>query len=533
MRKKWLGVVMACTLLAGGLTACGSNIESVDDEQGADTPAEAGGSQEPGNGEGGSETPENEGSDNTADMEWDEDPVDVNWYIWNAGGTCTEAGVAAVEDALNEITLKKINVHVNLEVLEMGSYLSQMPMQVSAGDKIDLITTFPAASGAYTPMVNNGQLLPLNDLLAENAPEMLEAVPESLFQATTVNGQIYAVPVYTDQTNDLYWSCRESLLTEAGFKAEDLKDYKDITKVFAAVYEKHPDMKMISTGAQNLIGSAGILFTGATFDTLGTDIAAVMVENEGEEAKVVCIYETQEYKDCIAVLNEWYQAGYIDKDATIREDDPTSDKNVFSWFLAGNNGRTLSGDTLAGEPVAHVKLAEGCVTTGVETILTMAIPTSATEPEAAAKVMNLCYTDPELKLLVSYGFEGENYEVAENGGISVITGSNYAINAVGLFGNVFLAPPTTENIEQGYDMTKVDQSTLNYSPLLGFFVQTDTISTEVAQLSTVTEEYKKAIECGMSDEATYQEFLNKMKDSGLEKYLEEIQRQLDDWLAQQ
>ena len=34
----------------------------------------------------------------------------------------------------------------------MGAYLSQMPMQVGAGDKIDLITTFPAGSGAFNTM---------------------------------------------------------------------------------------------------------------------------------------------------------------------------------------------------------------------------------------------------------------------------------------------------------------------------------------------------------------------------------------------
>ena len=516
MFKKWVSAALAGMLAVTGVAACSGNIESADTEQGKTDAADQGADVQ-----------------GTDQEEWDEDPAEINWYIWNAGGTCNEAGIAAVEEAVNEITLKKVNVRVNLEVLEMGAYLSQMPMQVSAGDKIDLITTFPAASGTYTTMVNNGQLLPLNELLEENAGELLETVPESLFQATTVDGNIYAVPVYTDQTNDLYWICREALLTEAGFTADDVKDYNDITKVFAAVYEKHPDMKMISTGAQNLIGSAGVLFTGTTYDTLGTNIAAVMVENEGQESKVVSIYETPEYKDCIRVLNEWYQAGYIDRDAMIREDDPTPDKNVFSWFLAGNRSRTATNARVAGEPVVDVKLAEGCVTTGIETILTMAIPTSATEPEAAAKVMNLCYTDQELKDLVSYGIEGVNYEIDENGGVSIFEENNFAINSVGLFGNVFIASSIKEYIEIGYDMSKIDQSALNYSPLLGFFVRTDTISSEVAQLSTVTEEYVKAIECGMSDDAAYQEFLDKLRASGLDKYLEEIQRQLDEWQKQQ
>ena len=193
MFKKWVSAALAGMLAVTGVAACSGNIESADTEQGKTDAADQGADVQ-----------------GTDQEEWDEDPAEINWYIWNAGGTCNEAGIAAVEEAVNEITLKKVNVRVNLEVLEMGAYLSQMPMQVSAGDKIDLITTFPSASCTYTTMVNNGQLLPLNELLEENAGELLETVPESLFQATTVDGNIYAVPVYTDQTNDLYWICRSS-----------------------------------------------------------------------------------------------------------------------------------------------------------------------------------------------------------------------------------------------------------------------------------------------------------------------------------
>ncbi len=99
---------------------------------------------------------ENEEGQNQAEgIDWDEDPAEVNWYMWAAGVSAPgQDAIDRIEEKVNEITLKEINVHVNLSILEMGTYLTQMPMQITAGDKIDLITTFPAGSGTFSNMVS-------------------------------------------------------------------------------------------------------------------------------------------------------------------------------------------------------------------------------------------------------------------------------------------------------------------------------------------------------------------------------------------
>lgn len=536
--KKMMAALLAACMMAGALAGCGN-------EEGQGTAAPANGTETVGqdaNGSGG-------GSDGSADaadsgagdeadsealggvpVDWEDDPAEVTWMMWNVGGVYTPEGVQAVEDAINEITLNKINVQVNLEVLEMGTYISQMPMQVGANDKIDLISTFPAGAGNFNTMVNSGQLLPLDDLLADYAPETLELLPSTYLDATTVDGSIYGVPVYTDNTNDLYWICRESYLTEAGFSVDDIHSYEDITRVFEAVHELHPEMKMISSGAKNLLGSSGTMLTGAAYDDLGTSILAVFPE--GDSAKVVNLYETEEYQEAAAVLYEWEQKGYIDSDIMIREDDPSSDDTVFSYFLAGNRSRTSGNEALAGEPLVSVKLAEGYVSTGTMAIMTTAIPVCATEPEAAARLLNLCYTDKDLKMLASYGLEGENYTYDDQGGLVVNTDSSYAPNTVGIFGNVMLCDQTATDAALNYKSSDIDQTALLYSPLLGFSVDTDPITNEAAQISSVFTEYQALVNCGLADENTYQEFIDKLYSSGLERYIEEIQSQLDAWFAE-
>ena len=309
------------------------------------------------------------------EIEWEDDPAEVTWMLWNVGGTVNEEGIQKVEDALNEITLPKINVEVDLQVIDMGTYLSQMPMQVSAGDKIDLVTTFPAGAGSFTAMRNAGQLMPLRGLLEENAPEMLELIPERVLKATTVDDELYAVPVYTDYTNDFAWICKEQYLSEAGFSREDIHNMDDITKVFEKVHELHPEMKMISSSAQDLGVCAGAMLTGISYDHLGTDLLAVMVDKDA--TKVVSYYETEEYKELSEKLHSWFEAGYIDQDVSTRTSNAISDPTVFSFLLGGNDERTHGSERMAGEPLVSVKLMNGYVTTGTVAIMDMAIPTSA------------------------------------------------------------------------------------------------------------------------------------------------------------
>ncbi len=514
--KRIIALLMAGTMVVS-MAACGNS------ENGK-------GNQDVANDTQANDTTDDTAAEDDADGEWDEDPAEVTWYMWNVGGKVTPEGIDAVEEKLNEITLKKINVKVDLEILEMGTYLTQMAMEVGAGTKVDLITTFPAGAGLYTQMVSKNQLMPLDDLLEEYAPELLETVPEEYMKATQLNGTTYAIPIYNDQRNDVYWECRTSVLDEVGIDPDSIHDIDDVTEVFAKVHAARPDLKCFSTASGKGLGSAGVLFNGHTYDTLGTNIAAVMVEDDA--TKVVSLFETDVYKDVIHQLNDWYAAGYIDKDAPIREDDPTSDKSVFSFFVLGSPSRALATDSMAGEELTKVKLTEGCITTGAATILTMAIPVSVTEPEGAAKLLNLCYTDEEVKTLVSYGIEGKDYTLSNDGYIEQSEDAAYNPNTKGIFGNQFLLPLTTSEAEMGIDNENVDSSNWYYSPLYGFSVDLSKVSTIDTQLQNVYNEYNAMIACGFGDDESYQEYIDKLYAAGLQEYLDELQNQLDAYLAQ-
>lgn len=513
MGKRLLGLLLILSLAISG-AACGNSEGSTDKTTNAQASSE-----------------NTAGPDASADGNWDEEPAEVNWYIWSLK-SFTEPRLAAVNEAINDITLPQINVKVNLCMLEVGDYMNKVPLMVTAGDKIDLLTTFPAGSGTFTNMSSSGQLMVLDELLDKHCQDMMALFPKGFVDTAKIGGNTYAVPIFVDQTINCYWVCRKAVFDETGMDEASLKGLDDISEVFAQVKALHPDMKIISSAGKTLIGGNSALITGTSYDPLGTELAAVMYENGSDTLKVQCLFETQEFKAVMDVLRGWYTNGYIDQDIMIRETDTISDPSVFSWLLSGNDQSVINNRVQAGEDTIAVKLTSGGATTSSAAGMCMAIPVTATEPEAAAKLLNLIYTDAALKNLVNFGIEGEDYTFAQNGGIIINEDSGYMPNCQVVFGNRYLDYYTEQEIDNGLDQAVSDPNAVKRSPIYGFVVDTDKVSTEAASLSSVFQEYGPLVQCGLDDDKTYNEMLGKLYSSGLEAYLTELQRQLDEWLAQ-
>ena len=71
------------------------------------------------------------------------------------------------------------------------------------------------------------------------------------------------------------------------------------------------------------------------------------------------------------------------------------------------------------------------------------------------------------------------------------------------------------------------------SKYLGFSVDMAPISNEISAVNVAVNEYIHSIDCGFGDDAIYEEFLAKLKANDCDRIVEEYQRQLDEWLAQQ
>ena len=135
-------------------------------------------------------------------------------------------------------------------------------------------------------------------------------------------------------------------------------------------------------------------------------------------------------------------------------------------------------------------------------------------------------------MLVSYGIKDKDYTLTD-GGVETIASANYAPNTYGIFGNTLICDPASAEVETGQYIADVDLDALKYSPILGFRINNEPIAQEQGALDTVFAEFKGMVMTGSCDDAAYDDFIKKLYDNGLQKYIDEVQKQLDEWYAAQ
>ena len=545
MKLKRLAALCMASVMAFSLTACGNSEGGAGTNTGTaeDTRTNVSNGETKSQAEGGqvedgqNKEPENSGQDGGAG---DEDLADIEVMFWTLNTIPSD--LETVEDAINAITEEKINTTVHLNIIEMGSYTQQLNLMMSGSEKLDLMVTLPGDSAHFNSMTSQNQLTDLTDLLTEYAPQLLETVPESWIDGTSINGRIYSVPSYGDKATPLCFICRKDVLDETGIDPDSVKNADDLDALFAKVKELHPDMTPVAIGSQKIIMTPYSLNSDGEFikyEGLGEGDNSIISIMGNEGSEILNYYETDEYKATIERMKEWYDKGYLYKDGS------TYDEMAETLILAGNYfgtfkmqavGTEASSSATCGHEMYFIQLDDSPV---IDTValrkFTWAVPVTATEPEAAVKFMNLLYTDAEVLNLVTWGVEGVHYQTLEDGSIDFMDGQDanncgyYLGDCTAIFGNGFLA-----KVRKGQDADLREKSKeLNLSAQVsrfnGFSFDTAGLENEVAGLTNTVEQYRPALACGLYTEDYYQEFLQKLKDNGVEKYLDTIQEQLDAW----
>ena len=473
----------------------------------------------------------------------DEDISEIEVMFWTLN--TLPADVEMVEDAINEITREKINTEVHLNIMEMGNYVQQLNLMISGGEKLDLLATQPGGSAHFNSMESQNQLMDITDLLNEYAPELLSVVPKEWLAGTTVNGRIYGVTPYGDKATPLGFGCRKDILEQTGIDPSTIKTASDLENLFEKVLEVDPQMTPVATGAKKILTAPYLINSKGEFvkyDGLGDGDNCLIGVMDSDGTKIQNNYLRQEYIDTSKRFVDWYEKGYVYKDGanySETQEALIAGGTAFGLFKCFQTGAEETLSSTCGHEMVIIKLDEEPV---IDTLMlrkfTWTVPSTATEPEAAVKFMNLLYTDPEVLNLITWGIEGIHYETQEDGSIDFVDGQDgascgyYLGDETAIIGNGFLA-----KVRSGQDLDLRDEAekinlNASVSAFNGFSFNSDGYENEVAGITNTIEEYRPSFACGLYTEDYYNEFLKKLKDSGVERYIEYIQQQFDSWLAE-
>ena len=139
-------------------------------------------------------------------------------------------------------------------------------------------------------------------------------------------------------------------------------------------------------------------------------------------------------------------------------------------------------------------------------------------------------------MLFYYGIEGVSYELNDKGEITMIDTDNYntssmwAVRNSDYMHNGAGTPEAYDQLKQEWDSTIQDGK--GAQSFRSFVVDTSSIQTEYDACVSTHQQYWWPLELGYTDPVSgLAEYQKMMEAAGIEKVREEIQRQLDEYLA--
>lgn len=433
-----------------------------------------------------------------------------------------------LENEFAEKVKNDIGLEIEMIWLPWDQYWTQKEIMLSAQDEIDLYWDGLADLATF---VNKHQARPLDDLINTYCPDMLKVMPMSWLEGAKVNGEIYGIPsAYGPSSAQFQLVCvRQDLLEGVGMT--EIKTPDDLVEFATKVQAQYPEMN----------GPADVIFkplTRAFQDEQLTWVSGNEFAVLGEESgKVYSYYETETFQKVAQFNEEMYNKGlYSDLLTTnYNERDSRMQTGLYIW-VEGSLGKNneIIGTVQANAPDARLETYlmaaedDKYITTAGGEVL--CVPYSAANPEGAMKFLNWLYSSQENYLFALYGVEGKDYNMVD-GRIERITTEDFFYEW--MFRNqnftVFGSEVSDEYIE---DYMNWDNGAKT-SSAMGFVFNNENVVEIETAINEVIQNEMSVIRNGfVSFEDNYATVVQHLKEAGIDEYIAEVQRQYDEFRAQ-
>lgn len=458
-------------------------------------------------------------SETTVTPEVKEDPVTVIMRTRCANDASDMERVLAY---VNELLLEKANIQLELQLASNIKELDQMnELSFAAEEAFDIIWM---NSSTYSTYAEEGSVIPLDDLLAEYAPELLETIDQKYFDLSAYKGEHYAVPCQQIMVTYTGYMVQKQYFDEYGKLNTHLESYEDIYPFLDWLVEKHPEMYPVY-GA-NL---ENVRFL-QMYEQLG---GAKVVSIKKDDPYTALIAREDMYKP-VGLYYNWMQKGYVRSDMG-KGVDESADLAANKYVVLADASRPgIEAEYFAKKGVEWVKVEVGepYMTSASVKATMLGVPYTSKNPEAAVKLLNLLFTDAEVFNALMFGIEGVHYVMDPecDTHVKTVKDSGWNVYQGGwAFGNQFLMYTYDTQSKTVWEETKALNDSAIASPLGAFIFDPSSVETEIAQLNAVLSEYKEINRFEDSAEK-YDEMMVKLKAAGYDKLKAEVEKQIADYL---
>ena len=480
----------------------------------------------------------------------------------------TGAGKQANSDkvwaAFNEQLQQYVpNTTVEFIDVPFEEYSEKFSQVLASGEGVDLAWTGWLVDKPTN--INDGNLMPLDDLLAEYGQGIVDTLGEEVVEIhrNAADGKLYYLPSWQGLCGDRRgWLVVTEIAELAGDTwIEDTEaalnkwrnNYSEGTEAFQAVLDQATKYLAAAKEAGKL--GAGIN-TGRAFGWSMYNGMYSFLGVGGAEIGITYCDGTFTVKDGVAgehyklyakTMADWYKEGYIRSDimsvdtstlTTPKNGEITDTTYVFSCdpYLTEADQEAAIAD--AGMDMTYLPIEENAyLILGGDT--SYAIPYCADEPERAMMVLNAIYSQPDLYNTLIYGIEGEDYTKNADGtittsyvGASPTADDSYGIQRwiIGSCKNALINNGTDPNY---YADLEALEATAQVNPFLNFTFDRTNVEGICASILNVYYEYGPQLDNGVAGdnwEELYNNYMAARKDAGIEELVTEFQNQLNAYI---
>lgn len=511
-KKRILAAICASAVLLSAFAGCSD--KPTDDNKDKDNSSSAPTS-----------TPSKDNADADKDKDKDKDKNNgegATLLWWSIGEQPDDLADGLKE--INAYTQEKIGVGIDLKLSGWGDWDTKMNTIINSGEAFDMMFT---NSSKYNAQVNLNAFADITDLVQSETPDLYSFIPETVWQGTKIHNKIYAVPTYKDSSITQYWVFDDSYVQKYNIDVASIKTLEDLDQAARTIKEGegknvYPIPMTQSEGLNGFFNN---------YDDLTLGLPPVGVKMSDGERKVVSVLEQDDIMAGLKIINGWFKDGVVNPDAPTATE-PTKGRIIFSaQAFPGaevtyqiNEGVEKYVMTQVYGPMYSTATIQGSLN---------AISANSKYVKEGLKFLELVNTDSTLRNMMAYGIEGTHFKKVEGkeNVIEKLT-DTWTLSAYtqGTFFNMAIVDGSPE--DQWKQVQKLNESA-DFSSCLGFALDISNLSTEVANCKTTWDKYRYELLTGASNpEEMIPKIVEELKASGMEKIMEEAQKQIDEFFAQ-
>lgn len=443
------------------------------------------------------------------------DAVVLQVYILN---TASDSSLERMSEAISKITMEKIGCEVQLHSIDMDNYWSELQSEYINGNEMDVFAIYGQSN--LNELVDRKWLFPLNEMIDQE--DYSNYIKDTSWNIVTFEQSIYALPSNQSDDEALGIVFQKDICENLQINLEEIKDLDDVYEVLCKVRDNYPDIIPLGNHYGKTIPTLGQ-------DSLGDNLG-VLLNPMSDPLKVENLYESDIYYEYCKRMYKWYEEGLIIKNGYNNNkscNELLKYNEIFAAFRILHMDENNDLARVTDKNLVGIYLENSVISTTANNLY-WGIGGKCRKPEMAAKFLNLLYTDEELIQLCVWGEEKTDYYVEEGKYYIYPRSREYLWNSTAWVwpnGKNAVNNITGRSMEF-YNTIKVSKE----SPANGFVFKPKNVSAEVVSCRTVVDKYNNALLSGyLNPDEGIPLFLDELKEAGIDKVIEEKQKQLDEW----